>query len=204
MIDDSWEVNEFYLEKGISAKKAIEESASLLFASLFPGPVDEGDACGVEDTNENTSENTSEDSSEESSEDIDEEYITQDKDAQDKDAQDKDAQDKNVLHNNTQNNHIQDNPRTEGACLCSILFYDRSDKGTGFLPINFAYIDPEDPEGMLMEGCRSKYTDRFFKKLTDDVLAKILAKEISSELPSKQRKRIGLNCILKENEHEQE
>lgn len=81
----------------------------------------------------------------------------------------------------------------ENECLCAILFYDRSEKGTGFLPINIAYKDPEEIEGMLMEGCRSKYTDKFFKKLNDKVLSKILAKEVSAELPPKQRKRLGLN-----------
>ena len=156
MIDDSWEVNEFYLEKGISAKEAIEESASLLFASLFPQTITRAP-------------------SEPSINEMDE-----------------------GGRRPPEESDLQP-PRN---CICSILFYDRSDKGTGFLPINFAYIDPEDPEGMLMEGCRSKYTDRFFKKLTDDILSKILAKEAACELPSKQRKRIGLNCILKGNADE--
>ena len=147
MIDDSWEVNEFYLNKGIAAKEAIEESAVALFASL-DCKEKEGPSAPKE-------------------EEIKDEKIISGREA----------------------------PCEAPLALCAILFYDRSEKGTGFLPINIAYKDPYEEEGMLMEGCKSRYTDKFFKKLTDDILSRILAKEALTDVPKACRSKIGFNSI---------
>lgn len=157
MIDDSWEFNEFYLNKGIAAKEAIEESAVALFESLGPS----------------------------------------DQKKEKKESQNKKAGDDDSLGSCENEDKGREAPceAPSELALCAILFYDRSEKGTGFLPINIAYRDPYEEKGMLMEGCKSRYTDRFFKKLTDDILSRILAKEARTDVPRASRPNIGYNCI---------
>jgi len=168
MIDDSWEVNEFYLNKGIAAKEAIEESAVALFASLDCNSY-------KKDKNKKAGDDDSLDEGPSASK-------------QEKEIKDEKIKDEKIISG-------REAPCEAPLALCAILFYDRSEKGTGFLPINIAYKDPYEEEGMLMEGCKSRYTDKFFKKLTDDILSRILAKEALTDVPKACRSKIGFNSI---------
>ncbi len=177
MIDDSWEFNEFYLNKGIAAKEAIEESAVALFASLEcdsreKGPSDPKEVNKIKDGPKDQKDAASQNK---------------------KAAGQFDSNESNLEDTDKEGCGATEGPKDR--VLCAILFYDRSEKGTGFLPINIAYKDPYEDKGMLMEGCKSKYTDRFFKKLTDETLSRILAKEAMTDVPRAFRPNVGYNTI---------